>query len=102
MEFLKVGKRLTGKDLVGSGNHGSIYRVSPHYVIKIYHPWVGAGDEFEHEFKIANALYNEGRNVAFPVGLVEVPYLSGEKGSKEVLKKGFMMQYIDGVKGEEV
>jgi len=98
MRFIDVDKKLSRKDLVGSGNHGSIYRVSPSYVIKIYHPWVEEPGSLGHEFGIMKPLFNEGRNVPFPVGLVRVPFV-GKSGER--IREGFMMQYIVGVHGNE-
>lgn len=99
MDFISIDKILTHKEIIGSGKHGKVYSVSPFYDIKIYHPWVENESDFRHEFDLINLLYNNGRNVPFPVGLVNTPVLTK---SAVNLRRGFMMQHIKGIPGNEV
>lgn len=96
MEFLRAEKSLMRKNIIGSGNHGVIYSLNPIYVAKVYHNWVDISNSLEYEYSIMDRLYNEGRNVPFPVGILE---FSLENSKLPGL--GFVMQFIGGISGEK-
>jgi len=84
--------------VVGSGIHGIVYKFDSKFVVKVNHPWIDCEERLEYEFRVQNDLYNQGRNVPFPVGIFYMNSLEPRNG---VRRFGFMMQYLQGISGEK-